>query len=446
MIDATKGSLSRALLKLAIPFIMAMLLETVMQLTDMFFVSRLGSASIAAVSFCGIILLLLSTIVEGISASALAIVARRVGEADKEGANIAASNTMFICLLLSIITGIGGYYIAGPTLKILGAPEDVYNLGIGYIQYSFLGIYSMFFLFIVQAIMRGAGEPIYPMLILSGSAFMNIIFDPLFIFGLGPFPKLGVTGAAIATVTARTIASTIGIYLLFSGKTFIKLTLKKMKIDLNIIATIFRIAFPAMGRMSLNSITRVILMKIVALFGTSAIAAYGIGLRLDMVAFLPGLGFAAATSTIVGQNLGAKKIDRAERSTIIALLCNIAVVGTIAVLFLLFSENIISVFDKSAEVMRIGTMYIYIVVPSYFFMAGRLVYNGSLRGAGDTYSTMVASFISMVLMQIPLAYLLAKYTSLDVYGVFISVAAVNFFETLMLYYWFKKGKWKYKKV
>ncbi len=444
MIDATKGSLTRALLKLAIPFIMAMLIETVMQLTDMFFVSRISSAAIAAVSFCGIILLLLSTIVEGISASSLAIVARRVGEDDKEGANDAAANTIFICLALSIVTGIAGYFIAGPTLKILGAPDEVYNLGIGYIKYSFLGIYSMFFLFIIQAVMRGAGEPIYPVVILSSSAFMNIILDPLFIFGIGPFPKLGVTGAAIATVTARTIASVAGIYLLFSGKTFIKLSAKNMKIAPKVIATIFRIAFPAMGRMSLNSITRVVLMKIVAIFGTSAIAAYGIGLRLDMVAFLPGLGFAAATSTIVGQNLGAKEMERAVKGTRTALLFNFLVVGTIAVLFLLFSESIIAIFDKTPDVLTMGKMYIYIVVPTYLFMAARLVYSGSLRGAGDTYSTMIISFISMVIMQMPLAYFLSKYTFLNVYGVFVSVGAVNLFETIMLFYWFRKGHWKKK--
>lgn len=444
MIDATKGSLTRALLKLAIPFIMAMLVETVMQLTDMFFVSRISSAAIAAVSFCGIILLLVSTIVEGISASSLAIVARRVGEGDRNGANDAAANTIFICLALSVVTGIAGCLIAGPTLKILSAPEEVYNLGIGYIQYSFLGIYSMFFLFIIQAIMRGAGEPLYPVLILSSSAVMNIILDPLFIFGIGPFPKLGVTGAAFATVTARTIASIVGVYLLFSGKTFIKLTAKNMKIVPKVITTIFRIAFPAMGRMSLNAITRVVLMKIVAVFGTSAIAAYGIGLRLDMVAFLPGLGFAAATSTIVGQNLGAHKTDRAERGTFVALIFNFIVVGTIALLFLIFSGHIISIFDKNPEVLLMGKMYIYIVVPSYLFMASRLVYSGSLRGAGDTYSTMIISFISMAAIQMPLAYFLSLYTSLNVYGVFVSVGAVNLIETAMLYYWFKKGYWKKK--
>jgi len=442
MIDVTNGNLTKPLLKLAIPFIMAMLVETVMNLTNMFFVSRLGSEAIAAVAFCGTLLMLTATIIEGMSSAVLAIVSRRVGEGDRNGANEVTIHTIIICIVTSLIISIAGYYAAAPLMRLLGATPSVFQFGIHYTQISFLGIYSMFFLFTIQAIMRGAGEPIYPVAILASSALLNIILDPLLIFGIGPFPKLGVSGAAIATVLARTLASSAGLFILFKGKTYIKPTFANLKLKNDIFINIIRIAFPAMGRMSLTSISRIALMKIVSIFGTSAIAAYGISLRFDMVAFLPGLGFAAATSTVVGQNLGAKKPERAEEVTKIALYCNFIVAGFLAAVFLLFAGEIVSVFDKNTEVLSMGKMYIYIVAPTYLFMSARLVYNGSLRGAGDTFSSMIISLISLFVIQIPIAYILANYTPLSMNGVWISLASVNVFEAIMLGYWFRRGNWK----
>ena len=199
-----------------------------------------------------------------------------------------------------------------------------------------------------------------------------------------------------------------------------------------------------MGRMSLNSFSRIALMKIVTLFGTGAVAAYGIGLRLDMLVFLPGLGFAGAVSTMVGQNLGARNPERAEKSAMIALWYNVLIMAFFGVIFFVMAKDIIGVFDKSPEVLKLGELYLKVVAPSYFLLGVRLVIGGALRGAGDNFGPMIISLITLFGIQIPLAYYLSQWSVLNTTGIWVSIAAVNFFEALLLAYWFRRGGWKKK--
>jgi len=443
-VDVTTGSITKGLLALAIPFILAMLVETLFNITNMLFVSRLGSEAIAAVSFCGIMLMVTAVAVEGMSGAAVAIIARRVGEKDFNGAGIVSIQIYTVGIIFSTVLGILGYIYAEPLMRLIGANDSILTNGIGYTKVYFLGMMSVFFLFITQAILRGAGEPVMPVVILVISALSNIILDFLLIFGIGPFPRLGVTGAGIATVIARGIGSVIGLYYLFSGNSVIRIRRSDFGIDFSIIKNVLRIAFPAMGRMSLNSFSRIALMKIVTIFGTSAVAAYGIGLRLDMLVFLPGLGFASAVSTMVGQNLGANNIERAERSTSIALWYNMLVMSFFALIFFFMAREIIGIFDKSHEVLNLGETYLKVVAPTYFLLGVRLVIGGALRGAGDNFAPMIISLITLFGIQIPLAYYLSKWAVLSTTGIWISIASVNLFESILLAYWFKKGGWKKK--
>ncbi|OGL44354.1 MAG: hypothetical protein A2149_00560 [Candidatus Schekmanbacteria bacterium RBG_16_38_11] len=443
-VDPTTGSLTKGLLSLAIPFILAMLVETLFNITNMLFVSRLGSAAIAAVSFCGIMLMLTSVAVEGMSGAAVALIARRVGEKDLTGAGIVSVQIYMVGILFSFALGILGYIYAEPLMRLIGANDLIVSHGLGYCRIYFIGMTSVFLLFITQAILRGAGEPIMPFVILVISALANIVLDFLLIFGIGPFPKMGVAGAGLATIIARGIGSIIGIFFLFNGYSIVKIRFSDFVIDFKIIKNVFKIAFPSMGRMSLNSFSRIALMKIVTLFGTSAVAAYGIGLRLDMLVFLPGLGFAGAVSTMVGQNLGAKSPERAEKSTWIALGYNTLIMSFFGILFFFMAKEIIGVFDKNQDVLELGETYLKVVAPSYFLLGVRLVLGGALRGAGDNFAPMVISLITLFGIQIPLAYYLSKWAALNTTGIWLSIAGVNFFEALLLSYWFKRGGWKEK--
>ena len=443
-VDPTSGSLSKGLLSLAIPFILAMLVETLFNITNMLFVSRLGSAAIAAVSFCGIMLMLTSVAVEGMSGAAVALIARRVGEKDLTGAGIVSVQIYLVGIMFSIVIGILGYIYSEPLMRLIGANDLIIANGLGYCRIYFLGMTSIFLLFITQAILRGAGEPIMPFVILVISALCNIVLDYLLIFGIGPFPKMGVAGAGLATIIARAIGSIIGLFFIFRGHSIIKIRFSDFVIDFPIIKNVFKIAFPSMGRMSLNSFSRIALMKIVTLFGTGAVAAYGIGLRLDMLVFLPGLGFAGAVSTMVGQNLGARNPERAEKSTRIALWYNVLIMAFFGVIFFVMARQIIGVFDKSPEVLKLGELYLKVVAPSYFLLGVRLVIGGALRGAGDNFGPMIISLVTLFGIQIPLAYYLSQWAVLNTTGIWVSIAAVNFFEALLLAYWFKRGGWKEK--
>lgn len=444
-IDTTSGSISRVLLSLAVPFILAMLVETLFNITNMLFVSRLGSEAIAAVSFCGIMLMLTAVAVEGMSGAAVALIARKVGEKDFKGAGVVSFQIFLVGISFSLVLGAIGYIYSEPLMRLIGANDSIVNSGIGYTRVYFLGMTSVFFLFITQAILRGAGEPVIPVVILAISALSNIALDFLLIFGIGPFPKLGVTGAAVATIIARAIGSIIGLFYLFSGYSIIRIRLSDFRIDLPTIKNVLRIAFPSMGRMSLNSLSRIALMRIVTLFGTSAVAAYGIGLRLDMLVFLPGLGFASAVSTMVGQNLGANNPERAEKSASIALWYNILIMSFLGFIFFFFARDIIGIFDKSHEVLRMGEIYLKVVAPTYFLLGVRLVIGGALRGAGDNFGPMIISLITLFGIQIPLAYYLSKWAVLNTTGIWLSIAAVNLFEAAFLILWFKRGGWKKKR-
>jgi len=399
--DLTQGSIPRNLIALALPLVAANLLQTTFNIVDMLFVGRLGPAAIAAVSLAGVITMFLMTIAIGLATGTQAMISRFIGAKDQQQAEVVAIQSLFLGIFSSFFLSIIGLFLSQFLLELVGAKGEVLSLGKGYLQIMFSGIYTVFLLFLVSAIFQGVGNTVTPMKILLFSTVSNIVFDPLLIFGIWFFPHWGVNGAAAATVTARGLGMLTGIYLLFKGKSGIYLHLQKVRIDLGMMWRIIRIGLFASLQASLRNISQIVVARIVASFGTYAIAAYGIGMRVRMVVMMPGFGLAAATAVLVGQNLGAKNPQRAEKSGLISsLLYSLFMVFT-GSLFHIFAQPIISAFNPQPDVVRIGVNYLHVLTLSFVFLGIAIVLSRAMNGAGDTISPMVITgftFLSSVFL------------------------------------------------
>jgi putative MATE family efflux protein len=444
--DLTSGNISKNIWVLAWPMIVGNILQTAFNVVDMIFVGKLGAEAIAAVSLSGMILMLIITLIIGIGIGTTALVARFIGAKEYSKANEVALQSILFGGISSLILAVIGFYYSEPLLELFGAEALVIKLGTDYLSIMFLGSFTMFLLFLGAAILRGAGDAMTPMLILMLSAFINIVADPLLIFGLGPFPRLEIKGAAIATVIARGIGMLIILFILIKGYSYIKISLRNIKLKFDIIWRITRIAIPGSIQMGTRSISGLIVMSIVVLYGTYALAAYGIGLRIVMIVMMPGFGLGAATATLVGQNLGAKQPQRAEKTVWIALIFYEVIMIVTGCLFYLLAPKIIYVFNNNPEVIREGVSFLRIVTLSYVFLAMSIVLHQSLHGAGDTVPPMIITGISLLGVRIPLAFFLPKLFSLDTLGVWLAYALSTVLEGSVVAFWFKAGRWKRKKI
>lgn len=445
--DLTEGSIGKNLLTLSVPMTLGMFLQMVFYLVDMYFVGKLGSSAIAAVSMSALIMILLITLGTGLSSATVALVSRAVGAKDLMQSSHATVQSLAIVLLLSIIVGVPGYLYAESIYKLMGATPEVIQVGLGYLKISFAGTLAFLFLFISSAALRGAGEAALSAKILGLSILLNIILDPLLIFGWGPFPRLGVDGAAYATVISLGVGSLITLYLLLKGSTPIHISLQKIRLDFQVIWQLIKIAVPGSAETFLRSLARVVLMKIVTPYGTAAIAAFGIGAsRLDMVVTLPTLGLSLAAATLVGQNLGAQKPDRAEKSAWVAVRWGVILMFILAITFFAFAPGLIRIFDKNPEVISIGSTYLRFTTLSYVFLGIALILGRSFNGAGDAVPPLITASVALWGVQIPLAYFLAHHTTLQLKGVWLSIVVSHMLNAILLIIWFRTGKWKLKKV
>jgi len=444
--DLTSGNISKNIWVLAWPMMVGNILQTAFNVVDMIFVGKLGAEAIAAVSLSGMILMLIITLIIGIGIGTTALVARFIGAKEYSKANEVALQSILFGGISSLILAVIGFYYSEPLLELFGAEALVIKLGTDYLSIMFLGSFTMFLLFLGAAILRGAGDAMTPMLILMLSAFINIVADPLLIFGLGPFPRLEIKGAAIATVIARGIGMLIILFILIKGYSYIKINLRNIKLKFDIIWRITRIAIPGSIQMGTRSISGLIMMSIVVLYGTYALAAYGIGLRVVMIVMMPGFGLGAATATLVGQNLGAKQPQRAEKTVWIALIFYEVIMIVIGCLFYLLAPKIIYVFNNNPEVIREGVSFLRIVTLSYVFLAMGIVLHQSLHGAGDTIPPMIITGISLLGVRIPLAFFLPKFFALNTQGIWLAIALSTVLEGSVVAFWFKAGRWKRKKI
>jgi len=442
--DLTQGRVLGNIWYLALPMMLTNLLQDAFNLVDMYFVGKLSPSAIAAVSMSGIILGLIMTAVMGISLGTIALVSRAIGEKDIEKANGVVGQSLLLGLFITIIVTIIGYLFAAPMLGALGAAEEVVIQGTSYIRITCLGSITIFLTILLFSALRGAGDPITPMIVLVISTVLNIILDPIMIFGLLGFPRLEVGGSALATIISRAVALIIVLWALIKDKSIIKLRAKDLHPNFKTQGKIVKIGIFASFESVIIHLSGLLLMVFVAAWGTNTVAAYGIGMRLNMAVMIPVFGLGFASATLVGQNLGAKKEYRAEKSGWLCALIGIIIMGSLSAFFFLFPRQVIGFFSDELEVISIGEQFIRWVAPTLAFIAIAITIGRSLGGAGDTFHPMIITTIALLIMRVSLAGWLPKQFGLI--GIWIALASTNIIHGALMALWFKVGRWKQKTI
>jgi putative MATE family efflux protein len=439
--DYTKGSIRKAVFLLAIPMILELSLESVFALVDIFFVSKLGQNAIASVGLTESVITIVYSIAIGLSVAATAVVARRIGEKNPEAAAHAGAQSLIICFIIAVFTTIAGMVYAPDILTLMGASKEVVADGSIFTRIMFGGSLVIILIFLINGIFRGAGNAAMAMKSLWIASLTNIILCPILIH------FFGLKGAATATVTGRTAGVLYQCYHLFKGNGIIKFRASHFTFDAPIIKSIIKVAWPATLQFIIASGSWIVLARLVAeTGGTAASAGYQVAIRNVVFFILPAWGLSNAAATLVGQNLGANEIDRAEKSVLITAKYNAIFMGTVMLVFLLFSHAIISLFTHDEEVIKFGAQALRIMGSAYIFYGLGMVMTQALNGAGDTKTPTWINFICFWLFQIPLAYMLANGLDLRTTGVFISIPVTETLLALAAWYYFKKGKWKLVKV
>jgi putative MATE family efflux protein len=445
--DYTQGSIRSAIVLLAIPMILELSLESVFAVVDMFFVGKLGSNSIQTVGLTESAITIIYSIAIGLSMAATAVVARRIGEKNPDAAAHAGMQSLLLALIIIIITSITGFILAADILRIMGATEEVVKEGAIFTRIMFGGSGAIMLLFLINGIFRGAGDAAIAMRSLWLASLINIFLCPMLINGYGPFPELGLKGAAIATTIGRSIGVLYQLWHLFRGKGTIKVKRIHFKWDTPVIKTLVEVASPATLQFIIQSGSWIVLAALVAhTGGKDASAGYQVAIRNVVFFILPAWGLSNAAATLVGQNLGAKQPDRAERSVLLTTKYNGIFMAGVMLLFLFFASPIISIFTKEPDVHHFGVLSLQIIGSGYIFYGIGMVMIQSLNGAGDTKTPTWINFIGFWLFQIPLGYLLAKTFGMGPVGAFIAIPVAEIGIALTAWYYFKKGKWKEVKV
>jgi putative MATE family efflux protein len=447
--DYTQGSIKAAIMLLAVPMILELSLESIFAVVDLYFVSHMPNSTnaVTTVGLTESVITLVYTIAMGLSAGATAVVARRTGEKNAEGAAHAGAQSLLIALIVTVVVSIAGVVFAPDILKIMGAAPEVVKEGTAFTRIMFGGSIVIILLFLINGIFRGVGDAAMAMRSLWIASIINIILCPVLINGIGPFPELGLTGAAIATTIGRGTGVLYQCYHLFNGKRLIKLKPIHFKWDLPVIKTLFEVAWPATVQFFIMSGSFIVLAYLVSTTGgTDASAGYQTAIRNVVFFILPAWGLSNAAATLVGQNLGAGNPDRAAQSVILTAKYNAIFMVFVTVLFVFFSSPIISIFNNDPEVHKYGTLALQIIGTGYVFYGIGMVMIQSLNGAGDTKTPTWINLICFWFFQIPLAWFLVKPLGMGPVGAFIAMPVAETGLALAAWYYFKKGKWKEVKV
>lgn len=439
--DYTQGSIPRAVFLLAIPMILELSLESVFAVVDMFFVSKLGENAIATVGLTESVITIVYSMAIGLSTAATAIVARRIGEKDPEAAAHAGAQSLIVAMITTVILSITGVVFAEEILTLMGASETVVKEGAVFTRIMFGGSIAIILLFVINGLFRGAGDAAMAMKSLWIASIINIILCPLFI------NIWGLKGAAIATVIGRSSGVLYQCYHLFKGSGILKFHTPHFRYDKSVIGSIIKIGWPATFQFLIASGSWIILARLVAeTGGTTASAGYQIAIRNVVFFILPAWGLSNAAATLVGQNLGAKQLQRAEQSVMLTAKYNAIFMGFVMLLFVFFSTPIIRIFSQDEAVIAYGAQALQIIGTAYVFYGVGMVMTQALNGAGDTKTPTVINFICFWAFQIPFAYFLAKGLDLKSTGAFIAIPVAETLIALIAFYYFKKGKWKEVKV
>lgn len=442
--DLTQGNIIKNIWHLALPTIISSALWDLFNIVDLIFVGKLGPSAIAAVSMCGIMMGIIFTVAIGITTGSVALISRLFGAKDFKSADTVVVQTILLAITASLIMGLGGFLLANPIIRLLGAKGDVIILGSQYFKIISTGSFTIFITFSLTTALRGAGDAVTPMKVLMFSTILNILLDPLLIFGIWIFPKMGVAGSALATVISRGTGMLLLINIFIKGHSYFHIIPEDFRIDFRTIRRIVKIGFFSSLQVLQRNISMLIMLRIVAFFGTVTIAAYGICMRLRLATMMPGFGFAQASAVLVGQNLGAKKPVRAARSAWITVGFYEIIMAVFAIFLILFAPSVIKLFNSDPEVVRIGIKFLRIISLTLVFLALSIVIGRSFNGAGDTISPMVITGFSLLLFQIPLVFFLAKI--LESPGIWYGIALADVVQGILMSGWFLKGKWKEKKI
>ncbi|WP_299485079.1 MATE family efflux transporter [uncultured Allomuricauda sp.] len=440
--DFTSGSIRKAIFMLSIPMILEMLMESIFALVDIAYVSQVSVNAVATIGLTESVITLIYALAIGLSMAATAVVARRIGEKDVQGARIASVQAIGLGILISIVLGVVGILFAKEILALMGGEPDLIEEGYGYTKLLIGGNITIMLLFLINAIFRGAGDASIAMWTLVLSNGLNIILDPIFIFGWGPIPEYGVMGAAIATNIGRGTAVLFQLGILFFGWSKIKLAAKDLVMNVTVMVNLIRVSLGGIAQFLIGTSSWVFLMRIMSEFGSEVLAGYTIAIRVIMFTLMPSWGMSNAAATLVGQNLGAQKPDRAEKSVWITGKYNAYFMGAVSLVYLFFAKSIISAFNNAPDVVENGALCLQVIAAGYVFYAYGMVVSQAFNGAGDTKTPTKINLISFWLFQLPVAYISALVLGWGSMGVFIAITTAEVLLAVIAILWFKKGDWK----
>lgn len=442
--DYTDGPIGRSILLLSVPMVLEMAMESVFAIVDIFFVSRLGADAVAAVGLTESLLAIVYALAMGLGIGATALVARRIGEKDAEGAAHAAVQAILLALIISAVLGIAGSLLAPHLLGLMGASPEVIRTGTGYARVMLGGEAAIIILFVVNAIFRGAGDAAIAMRVLWLANLINIVLCPCFIFGLGPFPRLGVMGAAVATTIGRSAGAAFALWRLSRPDGRIPVARLHLRPDWAAMGRILRLSGTATLQMLIGTASWVAMARIVATFGSPVLAGYTVGMRVAVFAMLPSFGLSNAAATMVGQALGAGKPERAERAVWKACRYNLAFLGVVGLVFVVLADPLIRVFSTDPEVVRHGSSALRVIAAGFPLYAFGMVLTQAFNGAGDTWTPTWINLAVFWAFEIPAAYLLSR--AMGPVGAFLAITIAFSMLAVVSGVLFRRGTWKTKRV
>lgn len=444
--DFTNGSIDRAIVLLSIPMILEMAMESLFAIVDAFFVAKVGVEAVATVGLTESVLTLVYSIAIGLSAAATAMVSRRVGEGDRDAAARAGAQVILIALVMSTLIAVPGYFFAEDILRLMAHDESVSATGYRFTQLMLTANLPILLLWMLNGIFRGAGDAATAMRALWIANAVNIVLCPLFIFGIGPFPELGVLGSGVATTIGRSAGVVYQLWNLFQVGRIVRLRLAMLRPHWDIIGTLLKLSAGSTGQYLIASASWIFMISILGQIGKEVTAGYTIAIRIVIFALLPAWGMANAAATLVGQNLGAGHPDRAEKSAWRAGVFNMVFLAFVGAICLIAAPALIRLFTQEAEAVRAGSMALRILAGGYVFYGWGMILSQAINGAGDTRTPTILNFIFFWLVEMPLAALLALYLDWGQSGVYWSIVIAESGMALAAMWVFRRGKWKTVKV
>ncbi|MDF1868122.1 MAG: MATE family efflux transporter [Saprospiraceae bacterium] len=438
----TSGSINRAIVLLSIPMILEMVMESLFAIVDVYFVGKVSTEAVATVGLTESVITIIYSLAMGLAMASTAMISRRIGENKPEEAASAAMQAILMAVIVSIILGILGFIYAESILRMLGGSDHLIESGLWYTKILLGTNIVITLLFVLNAVFRGAGDASIAMRTLWIANGLNILLDPLFIFGIGFFPELGVAGAAVATTIGRSVGVSYQCYMLWKGTGVIRILKRHFVIVWATIIKLGDVALTGAWQWIVASASWIFLMKIIAEFGDSVIAGYTISIRILIFTILPSWGMANAAATLVGQNLGANLPGRAEKSVWRTSWLNTFFLGSIGIFLFIFSQEVVSIFTSDVLAIETGVLSLRVFCIGYVFFAPAMVISQAFNGAGDTRTPLYINFFCFWLTEIPLAYFLAKTINWGPSGVFWAIAIAEALMGIILIVMFKRGKWK----